>query len=213
MNWDNARERGKRGYHHGNLREALVAAALKLVAEKGPEGVTLAEAARMAGVSPAAPYRHFADRSVLMAAVAREGFTRFKTALEKAAANGNGTPLEALNRIGQAYLAFARQEPALYAAMFEAGVAPSSDPELAREADQAFDVLKQACSSLHAQLPPARRAPALMIALHIWAMAHGIATLFGRGDAARRPTPVSPEELLEAGVLIYLDGLGLRDGQ
>jgi AcrR family transcriptional regulator len=198
----------RRGYHHGNLREALVAEALHIIAEKGPEGVTLAEAARMAGVSPAAPYRHFADRSSLMAAVAHEGYTRFADALTKAWKRGSGTPLEAILRIGRAYLEFARKESALFAAMFEAGIAPSADPQLSREADRAFYVLKDACGDLHDTLPEDRRAPALMIALHIWSMAHGIAALFGRGDAAGRAIPVSPEELLEAGILIYLDGLG-----
>ena len=61
-------------------------------------------------------------------------------------------------------------------------------------------------------MPAAERPPALMMALHIWAMSHGIASLFGRGDAARRALPMTPEELLEAGVLVYLRGLGLPDG-
>lgn len=212
MSWSDKRHgpRPKRGYHHGNLRSALIEAALSLIAERGPEGVTLAEAARMAGVSAAAPYRHFKDRTNLMAAVAREGFSRFADRLDAALDGGRGTPLEALNRVGEAYLGFARAEPALYAAMFEAGIAPSSDPDLSREAERAFDVLKTACTSLHATLPTERRAPPLMMALHIWAFAHGIAALFGRGDDAGRAIPVSPEALLEAGVLIYLDGLGLH---
>lgn len=211
MNWDRQEKRhGKRGYHHGNLRETLIAAALELIATKGPAGVTLAEAARMAGVSAAAPYRHFADRTNLMAAVAREGFVAFAAALQASWQRGTGTPLEALQRIGTAYLTFAREKPALYAAMFESGVAPSSDPELSRESTIAFTILKDACTDLHATLPADTRAPALMMAYHIWAMSHGIASLFGRGDAASHATPVSAEELLEAGVLIYLDGLGLR---
>jgi len=211
MAWSKSRrDHHKRGYHHGNLREALVAEAIRILSEKGLDGVTLAEAARMAGVSPAAPYRHFSDRSSLMAAVAREGFERFADHLSAAWDRGNGTPLEALNRIGRAYLDFAKKESALYAAMFESGVAHSSDPELSREANRAFYILKDACSDLHETLPENRRAPALMIALHVWSMAHGIASLFGRGDNAGRAIPVSPEELLEAGVLIYFDGLGIE---
>ncbi len=73
---------GRRGYHHGNLREALIQSALSLIGEKGPAGFTIAEAARSAGVSPAAPYRHFRDREELMADVARLGFDRFATDLE-----------------------------------------------------------------------------------------------------------------------------------
>lgn len=207
MNWSRNTGR-KRGYHHGNLREALIRAALDLISEHGPEGVTLSEAARRAGVSAAAPYRHFKDRSSLMVAAAIEGFEKFGDALEKAWNDGKDGPFAALNRIGTAYLAFARSEPSLYAAMFEAGVPQHSDPDLSRAGDRAFGVLRDACAALHATLPADKRAPPLMMALHIWAQTHGIASLFGRGDGGRRTMPVSPEELLEAAILIYLDGLG-----
>ena len=81
-----------------------------------------------------------------------------------------------------------------------------------REAgDRAFAVLRSAAEQLIARLPAGKRPPALMMALHIWSLAHGIASLFGRGDAGRRALPMSPEELLEAGVLVYLRGLGLSD--
>lgn len=206
---DDANSRGRRGYHHGNLRSALIDAALRLIADRGPEGVTLAEAARMAGVSPAAPYRHFKDRTTLMTAVARVGFKRFATALQKAA-SAKTDPLEALQEIGVAYLHFARTEPALYAAMFEAGIVVNDDADLRHDADASFDILKEACTAVHAGLPTDRRAPPLMMALHIWAFSHGVASLFARPDGANRPSPVSPEELLEAGVLIYLDGLGMQ---
>lgn len=202
---------GRRGYHHGNLREALIEAALKLINEHGTEGVTLSEAARMAGVSPAAPYRHFRDRATLMGAVGRQGFALFADRLEAAWAGGQGTPFAALKRIGAAYLDFARTHPAYYAAMFEVGLEPGTDAELSREGDRAFGVLRDAAAALHAGLPEDRRAPPLMMALHLWSLAHGISALFLRGNAARRNLPVSPEDLLEAGTLIYLDGLGFRD--
>src|SRR5947208_2942750 len=75
---------GRRGYHHGNLREALIRATLDLIAERGLSGFTFAEAARAAGVSSAAPYRHYRDRQALIADVAREGFELFAAALERA---------------------------------------------------------------------------------------------------------------------------------
>src|ERR1700712_2658576 len=108
-----------RGYHHGNLREALIRAALDLIAKKGPAGFTFAEAARFAGVSPAAPYRHFRDRDELMANVALRGFEQFEAALTRAFDAGKPTALAAIERLGKAYLEFARSEPAYYAAMFE----------------------------------------------------------------------------------------------
>ena len=206
MSWS---KDGGRGYHHGNLKEALIRAALELIAKKGPAGFTFAEAARWAGVSPAAPYRHFRDRDELISDVARRGFEQFAQALGKAWDDGRPDPLSALDRVGKAYLAFARDEPAYYSAMFEAGVPPDSSPELREAGDRAFAVLRSATERLVATMPAARRPPVLMMALHIWALSHGIASLFGRGDAARRAMPMSADELLEAAVLVYLRGLGL----
>ncbi len=202
---------GRRGYHHGNLREALIQAALSLIGEKGPAGFTIAEAARSAGVSPAAPYRHFRDREDLMADVARLGFEQFANDLEKAWHGGNPSPLEALQNVGRAYLAFARNEPAYYAAMFETGLPKTANAALEQSASRAFEVLYTATKKLIERLPEENRPPAHMVALHIWAMSHGIASLFGRENAGPRPA-ISPEELLEAGVLVYLRGLGLAGG-
>src|SRR5437879_8559024 len=111
----------KRGYHHGNLREALIRAALDLIAEKGIAGFTFADAARWAGVSSAAPYRHFRDRDGLLADVARRGFELFETALSRAWDDGRPEPYRAFENAGRAYLHFARNEPVYYSAMFEAG--------------------------------------------------------------------------------------------
>jgi AcrR family transcriptional regulator len=205
MNWKS----GPRGYHHGNLKEALMRAALDLIAEKGPAGFTFAEAARSAGVSAAAPYRHFRDRDELLASLAVQGFERFEAALTQAWDRGGPDPFAAFERLGKAYLAFARAEPAYYSAMFEAGVPPDISPELRQAGDRAFAVLRTAADALIANMPIASRPPALMMALHIWALSHGIASLFGRGDAARRSLPMTAEELLEAGVLVYLRGLGV----
>jgi AcrR family transcriptional regulator len=212
MSWGKHEEgTGRRSYHHGNLREALVRAALDLIARHGPAGVTFAEAARYAGVSPAAPYRHFRDRDALLAEVARQGFVRFEAMLANAWNAGRPDPLKAFENMGKAYLAFARAEPAYYAAMFESGLPPDANAELREAGDRAFAVLRSAAEELAGRLPRERRPPALMMAVHFWSMAHGIASLFGRGDAAGRKLPMSPEELLEAGVLIYLQGLGLGD--
>jgi hypothetical protein len=96
--------------------------------------------------------------------------------------------------------------------MFEAGVSPDADPALREAGDQAFGVLRTAAENLVALVPETGRPPALMVALHVWSMTHGIASLFGRGDAARRTLPMSPEDLLEAAVLVYLRGLGISGG-
>jgi len=208
MSWSKDKS-GRRGYHHGNLKDALIEAALELIASKGPTGFTFAEAARSAGVSPAAPYRHFRDRDELMVDVARRGFERFEAALAEAWNGGRPDPLAALDRLGKAYLRFARSEPAYYAAMFESGLPLEANPELLQHGERAFAILRQASEALCAELPAANRPPAMMMALHIWAFSHGVAALFGRGDAGRRKLPMPPEDLLEAGMLVYLQGLGL----
>jgi AcrR family transcriptional regulator len=210
MSWKQGRD-GPRGYHHGNLKETLMRAALELIAEKGPFGFTFADAARWAGVSPAAPYRHFRDRDELLANVARRGFEQFEAALSRAWDGGRPEPFAAFERVGKAYLEFARTEPAYYSAMFEAGIPLENDPALREAGERAFQVLRMASEQLIARMPPGSRPPALMMSLHVWSLSHGIASLFGRGDAGRRTLPMTPEELLEAGVLVYLRGLGLPE--
>ena len=209
MSWRKEEGRTERGYHHGNLKEALLQAALRLIGEKGPAGFTFADAARLAGVSPAAPYRHFRDRDDLLSAIAQRGFEEFEVLLTKAWDDGRPDTLTAFERVGKAYLSFAREEPAFYSAMFESGIPADLNPAWMAASERAFGIIRAAAERLAALTPPGLpRPPALMMALHIWSMSHGVASLFARGDAARRKLPMSAEDLLEAEVLIYLRGLG-----
>ena len=208
MSW---KPHGPRGYHHGNLKEALVKAALDLIGEKGPTGFTFAEAARSAGVSPAAPYRHFRDRDELLADVASRGFSAFADALDAAWKDGRPEPARAFERVGRAYLAFAHDEPAYYSAMFESGLSIADSAALREASDRAYGVLRRASEALVAAMPPKNRPPASMVGFHVWAMAHGIASLFARGDGSRRMLPMAPGDLLEAGLLVYLRGLGVGE--
>src|SRR3954453_18185918 len=168
MSW--SRQGGPRGYHHGNLREALIRAALELIAQKGPAGFTFAEAARWAGVSPAAPYRHFRDRDELLASIAHRGFEQFEAALTRAWDGGRPEPFAAFDRLGKAYLAFARKEPAYYSAMFEAGIPLDTSPDLVQAGDDAFGVLRRATDALIATMPASQRPPVGMMALHVWSL-------------------------------------------
>src|SRR5262249_38367457 len=112
-------------------------------------------------------------------------------------------------RVGKAYLSFAREEPAFYSAMFESGLPPDANPALMAASERAFGIIRAAAERLAALAPPGTpRPPAMMMALHIWSMSHGVASLFARGAGARRKLPMTPDELLEAEVLIYLRGLG-----
>ncbi len=197
----------KRGYHHGNLRAALIEAALELIEEKGPTGFTLSEAARKAGVTPAAVYRHFRGREDLIAAIAREGYLIFAEAMEAATARAP-SPLAAFEASGRAYLDFARSHPGHYMAMFESGLPINRDPELARLALAAQATLERHAEALLSALPPEARPPASMVAAHVWAMSHGVVELFARGSPGTR-SPFPPEDLLESGIGIYLRGLGL----
>ena len=205
-------ERGWRrphSYHHGNLKEVLLEAARKLIEQYGPAGFSLTEAARLAGVSPAAPYRHFRDRDALLAEVARSGFERFAARLDMAWNNGVPTPLSAFENLGHAYLTFARDEPASYTVMFETGILPGTDGQTIPAAERAFDVLQKAAAALCRKLPEAERPPIKLMSLHIWAISHGVASLFAQGNLQARKVPMSPEEILESAMLVYLKGLGI----
>jgi len=201
----------KRGYHHGNLRQALVDAALGLIEEKGPTGFTLSEAAKNAGVTPAAVYRHFEGREDLIAECARQGHEIFADLMAFAYNDGKPSSLAAFEATGRAYLAFARRFPGHYIAMFESGISVNRTPELAAVAARARDVLERAARDLSQHIPPAKRPPASMFSAHIWAMSHGVVELFARG-APGSAAPFSPEDLLESGIGVYLRGLGLIRG-
>lgn len=197
----------KRGYHHGNLRQALIDAALVLIEEKGPTGFTLSEAAKKAGVTPAAVYRHFEGREDLIAEAARQGFEMFADLMQYAYDQGQPSALAAFEATGRAYLAFARKHPGHYISMFESGISINRTPELAAAANRAKSVLEKAASDLSQHIPPEKRPPASMFSAHIWALSHGVVELFARNTGTASPFP--PEELLETGIGIYLRGLGL----
>ena len=198
----------KHGYHHGNLRQALVEGALDLIAERGPQGFTLSEAAKRADVTPAAVYRHFAGRDDLIAEVARQGYDVFAALMEFAYNDGQPSALAAFEATGRAYLAFARKYPGHYMAMFESGLSFNAHPELAQVAAKARAVLEKAAERLSEQMPPDRRPPATMFSAHVWAMSHGVVELYMRGAPGAK-SPFTPEDLLEAGIGIYLRGIGL----
>jgi len=198
----------KRGYHHGDLKRALVDGALRLIEDKGPTGFTLSEAAREAGVTPAAVYRHFEGREDLIAEAARQGYQIFGDLMEYAYAKGQPSALASFEATGRAYLAFARKYPGHYVAMFESGISTQRSPELNDVATRAMGVLERAAEQLSAHIPEEKRPPPQMFSAHIWAMSHGVVELFARGAPGSK-SPFPPEDLLETGIGVYLRGLGL----
>ena len=162
-------------YHHGNLRETLLEAAIRLIAQVGPTAFTLREVARRAGVSHNAPYRHFRDRDDLMAAVAAQGFRELTQAMTEAAAP-KSDPLDRLKRAGLGYVMFALRRPEHFTVMFDAPLSKRKHPDSAAAAEEAFATLTGFVKSCQ----DAGRLPSgdlRQMALLAWTMVHGIAKL------------------------------------
>lgn len=170
-------------YHHGDLRRALVDAAYELLQEHGPAGITLREAARRAGVTHAAPYRHYPDKEALLAAVAEEGFHQLKREVEQAI---DGVPTaDLLEVIGVVYVRFARDNPSLFRVMFGAEVGDKRRYPSLTQADQSvFDIVCRSIAAAQAEglLGPGNPARYGMVQ---WSMLHGVAALVVDGQLER----------------------------
>jgi AcrR family transcriptional regulator len=167
--------RRRKPYHHGNLREELLEAAIRLIAEVGPTAFTLREVARRAGVSHNAPYRHFRDRDDLIAAVAAQGFRELTQAMVDAA-GGRTDALNRLKRAGLSYVTFALRRPEHFTVMFDAPISKRKHPDSAAAAEQAFRTLMsfvKGCQDM-GRLPSG---DLRQMALLAWTMVHGIAKL------------------------------------
>jgi AcrR family transcriptional regulator len=195
----------KRSYHHGNLRAALVEAGIVLITESGADGFTLREVARRADVSPGAPYRHFADKDTLLAAVAIEGFERLLVAMDEAS-SGHPNAMAAFRAQGLSFTKFAINHPAYFRAMYLARL----------HADERFSELAAlrtaANGALREKIAAARDAGALAdfdeqhIALAALALVYGTARLFVDGVL-----PSGDEALAEhvSVAVIEVFGLGI----
>jgi AcrR family transcriptional regulator len=164
----------KRPYHHGDLRAALIEAALSLVEEHGVKGLALSDAARQAGVSVAAPYRHFKDKETLLAEIAAQGFVLFRDALARAAQTHPRDKVQRLVEMGVAYVDFALEHRSHFKVMWESGIPKEKYPEVGKVAHQAYLLFEKAAMDL---LPgaPAGRQQALVAAA--WSIVHGYASL------------------------------------
>lgn len=160
-------------YHHGDLRRALVEGALQLIAEAGPQNLSLREVARRIGVTTAAPYHHFKDREALLLEIGIHGYRLLLQVLESARGE-HKTARQELEAEARSYLTFARQHPALYAVMFSDEVANREDyPELRSTAEGCFRVVCGSVASC-AGLDDRESAEAGLCA---WAMLHGLSAL------------------------------------
>jgi AcrR family transcriptional regulator len=202
----------KRGYHHGNLREALIQVAQRFIAERGMGGFSLADAAKLAGVSPTALYRHFRGRDELVAEVAGRGFDQLAERLARAL-RSPGTPIERFTRMGEAYLAFAEEEPGFYAAML--APPPAADPSgpwgpIRHDQDVGKGAFNIIVNALMLTFPDGfDGVDPRFIALEVWALSHGLATLAAAGQLPKGPGLPDKHELLRAGVLALVHRAGL----
>lgn len=155
-------------YHHGDLRRALVEAALELLLEGGAEALGMRELARRVGVSAAAPYRHFRDKQALIQAVAAAGFALFLEAIEKAKAEVPAE--EQFGAMAEAYVQFALRYPRLYRLMFSSELGKFEDEELRRAADAAYESLAVAAARQDPEAPGEA-------AISAWAFVHGLSML------------------------------------
>jgi AcrR family transcriptional regulator len=166
----------KDGYHHGDLREALLAAAEEELDEKGVEGFTLRGCAKRAGVSHAAPAHHFKDADGLLTALAAVGFARFTAAMTARQSAAPAEPRERLIALGLGYIDFAISEPALFRLMFASGRPDFDDPELQQIAMNSLGQLMQGVGAVRGSADPGDKAAMLDVAA-AWSMVHGIADL------------------------------------
>jgi AcrR family transcriptional regulator len=191
-------------YHHGDLKRALTEAALGLVKEKGPKGFTLREVARRAGVSVAAPYRHFSDKAQLLAAAATQGFVQLHEALNAAAAENTDLTRQVLD-MGRAYVRWAVTHPDYYQVMFGAELDKSDKPELLAAGARAFcDLLDVIVRCQEANLLPA--GDPRHIAGPTWSLLHGIASLTIGSDFSQVGIRDDPQALAERALRRQLFG-------
>jgi AcrR family transcriptional regulator len=183
--------RPRRGYHHGDLEAALIAAAHARIERDGLAGWSLRELARDVGVSPAAPFNHFEDRAALIAAVAEAGFRELVATQAAALACASDEPKARLRALSAAYVEFARRNGAYFLAMFHADLGSwKRFPKLREAAHVAFVLLQ-------ATVRAAGRSE--RDALIVWSLVHGAATLWISGPL-RDHAHAGPEQLVEAAI-------------
>jgi len=216
-----AKTDGRRHYHHGNLCQACVDTAMRLLDEGGLEAVTLRAVAQRTGVSRSAPYRHFETKRALLAAVAAEGFRRLTRALEAARDAAGGDAIERLVAGCVAYVRFGTDHPQLYRLMFAGDLckgplfgdereAEQEFPELAQAGDAAYDVLVQGLIAAQQAGLVRDREPAVQ-ALSAWAAIHGVMSLYLDNRTAYGEDAEAVESVARAVMATVMEGLRASD--
>jgi AcrR family transcriptional regulator len=187
-----ARPRTKKGYHHEDLRRALLDAAIAFLAGGDVTGLTMQVLARAAGVSPGAPYHHFEDKVALLAALATEGFELWQARAEAAVASAS-TPPQRLAALGRAWLQFTREHPSHHRVMFLRDIEDRIRfAALHETSGRSLQLLTQAIAALDPSAPPERLAARAVVA---WSSLHGFASLRASGVLTNIPGLPSLEAL------------------
>lgn len=199
-----------RPYHHGDLRTALIRAGLDILTEEGVHALTLRAAARRAGVSHNAPYRHFADKEALLAAIAEEGFVELTASLEGAMSRAPQSPRAQLEETGWAYVQFAVTHPDHLRVMFGGLIAdPQAHPALLAAGSRAFTVLVTIIQTGQEMGAVVAGSPQ-QLAFAAWGMVHGLALLLSdRQVPPALRTMYDQEQLVRLCLRQHYDGLGL----
>jgi AcrR family transcriptional regulator len=192
----------KRPYHHGDLRTALIRAALSLVEQHGVKGLALSDAARQAGVSVAAPYRHFKDKESLLAEIAAQGFVLFRDALARAAQSQSRDKVKRMVDMGLAYVDFALEHRSHFKVMWESGIAKEKYPEVAKVAYEAYLLLEKAAMDL---LPGASAERQQALVATAWSVVHGYASLTLEGELKVVATGENDKKRLRQSLHLLLD--------
>jgi AcrR family transcriptional regulator len=198
--------RARRDYHHGDLRTALLDTVGVILREQGPAFVSVREVARRARVSHAAPAHHFRNKSGLLTAFAAQGFDRLAdTIAETIAASGASTPPTVLAAMGRAYVRFAVENPEHFAIMFRTELLDSTDAELTRASDRAYDGLvsttRAAAAGGYTTLEPQLAASAA------WALVHGLSTLWLSGRLQARTGDTDPHALADTMTRMFVTSI------
>lgn len=194
-------------YHHGDLRAALLAEAAAMIAEGGAAGVTMREIGRRLGVSRAAPYRHFKDKTALLVAVADAGFRRLQDRLQAIDAGAPGSGVERLRWMGEAYVRFALENPAHYRLMYGKEALTRQDlPDLRGAANAIFEQLVDVIRA-HQRSGQLKRQDPRAQAYVAWSAMHGLASLWIEGQIQATD---DIDGLIRATTRTLLDGMRAR---
>lgn len=188
------RVRAKDKFHHGDLRQALIDATRLLVAERGAEGFSLADACRLAGVSTAAPYKHFRDKDEILREVVKQAFRDLHAAMDAAVADAGAGSVAAMIAMGQSYLRFARKRSAEFRLMFGQDASVTEEAEVESEGRTCFGSVIDHVAEYCRRNAAAIDAPAL--ALDLWTFVHGASCLLIDKDYEKVAPDLDVEALL-----------------